>query len=149
MKQTFDVIGSGACEGSAFRHLLEVAEVVSAKTIDDYTVDLDTNCPAGVLRIGTNTKTAIITVSQRDVGETRYSNGKQMWVKDAKRNGELKIYYQVGPETRDSAGADSPGSQASQNQPRSQPTLGWPTPRTALAALVLATLQRGRRVDES
>ena len=41
--------------------------MVSAKTIDDFTVDLDTNSQAGVLRIGTNTKTAIITVREKDV----------------------------------------------------------------------------------
>ncbi|MDA8584072.1 hypothetical protein N9L68_07545 [bacterium] len=51
------------------------------KTIDDYTVDLDANSQAGALRIGTNTKTAIITVRERYVGEERYSNEKQMWVK--------------------------------------------------------------------
>ena len=60
-----------------------------------------------MLRIGTNTKTAIITVSQRDVGETGDSNEKQMWVKDAKRNGELAIYYKDGADTRDSASSPS------------------------------------------
>ena len=32
-----------------------------------------------------------------------------MWVKDAKRNGGLKIHYEVGTDTKESTGVDSMG----------------------------------------